>query len=257
MKQTIIEVNNLSVNYGNVTALSDVNLSIYEKEFLTIIGPNGGGKSTLLKAMLGLIAPSSGTIDINKTSESNRKARLGYVPQFSNLDKRFPITVYDLVIMGRFYKKIGPFHRYTKKDKQAAWDTINRLGLKDLTDRQIGELSGGQFQRVLVARALVSNPHVLMLDEPTASVDKSSSEDIYHLLTELKKEMTIIVVSHDTTVVSSYTESVACLNQSLHYHGDSELPEEVIYETYGTNVDIISHANKVKHRVLTNHEEVE
>ncbi|UOQ44311.1 metal ABC transporter ATP-binding protein [Halobacillus salinarum] len=231
---------NLTVRYDQVTALENINLSVKENEFLTIIGPNGGGKSTLLKALLGLIPISKGQITTNVDGREKRGTKLGYVPQFAAFDQSFPISVFDLVLTGRFQKKIGLFHRYSNIDKQAVKDTLHRLELDHLAKRQIGELSGGQLQRVLVARALVSHPAILLLDEPTASVDKASTQSIYDILKDLQKDMTIIVVSHDTTVVSSYTEKVACLNKQVYYHGDPDMPEEAVLAAYGSHVDLVT-----------------
>lgn len=251
--QKAIEIENLSVYYGNVCALSDLNLVVEEKEFLGIIGPNGGGKSTLIKVMLGLIQPSSGSVKIFGREPGNRSSKLGYVPQFLKFDRNFPINVMDVVLMGRLSEKSGLFHKYSKKDRKIAGMMLEKLGIADLRKRQIGELSGGQLQRVLIARALAVQPRIMLLDEPTASVDSTSKHQIYELLKKLNEEITIIVVTHDTDVVSSHIKSLACLNTKLFYHGSSELNSSTIQQAYGCPVDLIAHG--VPHRVLRKHEE--
>lgn len=248
-----IEIKDLTIYYDNVLALEDVEFQVKKGEFLTIIGPNGGGKSTLLKAMLGLIQPSQGRVNICGQPAHRAQGTIGYIPQFSKFDKRFPISVMEVVLMGRLNSRSGFFHRFRQEDRDVAYRVLERLKLAHLKDRQIGQLSGGQLQRVLLARALAGDPEILMLDEPTASVDPESKTMIYELLKELNQEKTIVLVTHDTNVVSAYAESIACLNQTLHYHGDPELSNDVIEKMYGCPVDVIAHG--VPHRVLAPHEE--
>lgn len=212
---SIIHVENLFVNYGSTQALEDVSLDIPKGEFLGLIGPNGGGKSTLLKAILGFVPISSGKILINAKS-------IGYVPQHSSIDKKFPINVFEVVLSGRLKKGISPFFQYTKKDKEIAYEQLESIGIGKLANRQISELSGGEFQKMLIARALASKPEILLLDEPTASVDAYSKIQIYDLLEELNKEMTIVLVSHDNLTISSKVHRMACLNKKLTYHCKSE-----------------------------------
>jgi len=250
-----IEMEQVSVYYDRVCALSDINLTVKHKDFLGIIGPNGGGKSTLLKVILGLLKPSAGIIRILGRPPHKAGGLIGYVPQFSRFDKRFPINVMDVVLMGRLRKKNGFFHSYTDKDKKIAIALMQELEIEHLRNRQIGQLSGGQLQRVLIARALAIEPKMLLLDEPTASLDAGSKTQIYSILNELNKTMTIILVTHDMGAISSYVKSIACLNTKMYYHGEPELCDGVIGNTFGCPVDLIAHG--VPHRVLKQHEEEE
>lgn len=249
--ENVIEVENLTVYYQNVCALSKVNLSVKNREFLGIIGPNGGGKSTLLKAILGLLSPHSGTISIFGKSPSKALGTIGYVPQFSKFHLDFPINVEETVLMGKLPSKIPVFHRYSKKDKEIAHKLMDKLQIYSLKDRQIGQLSGGQLQRALIARALTIEPRILLLDEPTASLDTESKSHIYAILEELNKDITVIMATHDMGAISSHVTTLACLNRQLHYHGHSELSNEVVESLYGCPVDLIAHG--VPHRVLKDH----
>lgn len=250
MNNTAVHIENLSVYYGSAPALKDICLDVKDGEYLGIIGPNGGGKSTLLKAILGLVPVTSGTVLVFGSEKDKR--RIGYVPQFASMDKKFPITVTDVVLTGRLRAGLSPFYRFSKKDRMAAYDLLERVGLCSLADRQISQLSGGEFQKMLIARALALNPRLLLLDEPTASVDVSSQAHIYSLLEELNKEMTIILVTHDLLAVSSQVHRLACLNGRLVYHGEPELTESIVNNLYGCPVELIAHG--VPHRVLKEHE---
>ncbi len=255
MSNPAIQIENLSVYYGQTPAITGVCLDVQDGEYLGIIGPNGGGKSTLLKAILGLIPVSSGTVKIyGKEAKSNR-TMLGYVPQFSNVDKKFPITVNEVVLTGRMKGGLSPLFRFSKSDREEVSAVLERIGIAHLATRQISELSGGEFQKMLIARALAMNPKVLLLDEPTASVDASSQDQIYGILEELNKNMTIILVTHDLLAVSSQVRRLACLNGKLVYHGEPELTEHVVNSLYGCPVDLIAHG--VPHRVLKEHGEEE
>lgn len=248
----IVDIKNLNVHYDSVFALSDINLAISKNEFLGIIGPNGGGKSTLLKTILGLINPSSGKVTILGKTPLEASKSLSFVPQFSKFDKKFPISVKEVVSMGCLTNKIKLFHHYTVGDKKNITSILKLLDIYHLKDRQIGELSGGQLQRVLIARALTTNPKLLLLDEPTSSLDSKSKSQIFNLLKELNKKMTIIMVTHDMSAISSYVTSIACLNKHLYYHGKAELNEDIVQRTFGCPIDLIAHG--VPHRVLKNHE---
>ncbi|RDU23503.1 metal ABC transporter ATP-binding protein [Anaerosacchariphilus polymeriproducens] len=246
-----VKIENLSVYYGQTKALENVSMEVEEGEFLGIMGPNGGGKSTLLKAVLGLIPTTTGRILVyNKDIKENRSI-IGYVPQFATMDKRFPISVFEVVLTGCIRKKISLFHKYSSKDRELAYEQLNRVGIAKLANRQISELSGGEFQKLLIARALAVQPKLLLLDEPTASVDAKSRDQIYELLGELNKEMTIILVTHDMMAISSNVRSLACLNGDLTYHGELELNENIVNKLYGCPVDLIAHG--VPHRVLKQH----
>lgn len=253
--ESAIHIDNLSVYYGQTPALSNVCLDVVEGEYLGIIGPNGGGKSTLLKAILGLIPISSGTVQVYGKSMEKDETPIGYVPQFSSLDKRFPITLFEVVLTGRLKQGLSPFYRFTSADKQTANELIERVGISSLANRQISKLSGGEFQKMLIARALAVNPKLLLLDEPTASVDAGSREQIYELLAELNKSMTILLVTHDLLAISSQVHRLACLNGHLVYHGEPEITESIVNNLYGCPVDLIAHG--VPHRVLKEHGEGE
>ncbi|NLW25612.1 MAG: metal ABC transporter ATP-binding protein [Clostridia bacterium] len=248
-----IELKNISVYYGQVCALAHINLTVKEGDYLGIIGPNGGGKSTLLKVILGLIKPSQGTIRIFGRPLTPKGRLISYVPQFSKFDLRFPINVRDVVLMGCLGKRNGLLPKYGKEDQELVDCIMKELGIFDLRARQIGQLSGGQLQRVLIARALSAEPKILLLDEPTANLDNKSSNQIYSLLKELNKKMTIVLVTHDLAHISSSVKSLACLNKTLFYHGEPELNEPIINNTFGCPVDLLAHG--VPHRVLRHHEE--
>ncbi len=207
-----IEIKDLSYYYGDVCALENIDLTINEKDFLGIIGPNGGGKTTLMKLMLGFLKPQTGNITVHSTKA------LGYVPQMTSFDKNFPIKVLDVVLMGKLEGKSKWFHGYTEAEKTEAMAILEQLHIAHLASRQIGQLSGGQLQKVLIARALITNPEILLLDEPTASLDKASTQDIFQTLKRLNKEKTIIIVSHDMEELFAYVQSVASINRTLHYH---------------------------------------
>lgn len=247
--ETCMEIRNLSIYYGTHCALKDINLKIEKNDFLAIIGPNGGGKSTLLKAILQLIPINQGEIIYRN------QTRLGYVPQYSSFDRGFPISVEDAILSGRLGKKLVPFQRVKKKEQEQAQILMERFLLMNHRNRLVGELSGGQLQKVLIARALMSEPEILLLDEPTASLDAQSKTDIYEWLKDLNRERTILVVSHDLMAISPYIRNIACLNRTLHYHGKEEyLKEEALEKTYGCPVELLGHG-EVPHRILHVHQE--
>ena len=248
-----IEIRDLTVFYDDILALERINLTVKQGEFLTIIGPNGGGKSTLIKSILGVVEPTFGSIRIGGKPVKKNHGAIGYVPQFSKFDRKFPITVIEVVLMGRLTANSKFFHKYSEEDWDLAEKILRRLGLIELKDRQIGQLSGGQLQRVLVVRAMAGNPDIYLLDEPTSNVDTESKTLIYDLLRQLNEEgKTIVLVTHDTNIIATYSQSIACLNRQLHYHGAPELTTEVLEEMYGCPVELIAHG--VPHRVLAPHE---
>lgn len=216
---SVLSVKNLSVNYGPTLALSEVSLEVAEGEYLGIIGPNGGGKTTFLKAVLGLVKPSAGSVEVFGKSPGQAGTKLGYVPQNTALDKRFPLTVYQAALTGRLRPRLTLLHRYSKADRETVEGVLEKVGLSGLRERLLSELSGGEFQKLLIARALAVAPRMLLLDEPTASVDKESREQIYALLEELNKTMTIILVTHDLGAVSAQARKVAYLSGRLAYYG--------------------------------------
>lgn len=249
-----VEIQNLSICYDSFSALKDINITIKDKEFIAILGPNGGGKTTFLKAILGLVKPSLGEVKVYGKKPSYKRNAIGYVPQFTKFEKNFPVNVFDVVLMGRLKPGIKFFQKYSKEDIEYAKHIMTLLEIYELKDRQIGQLSGGQMQRVLIARALCTEPKLLLLDEPTASLDVQSKNSIYSLLKELNKDITILVVTHDTGFVFSYVDKIACLNQRLFYHGEPELDKDTMDKVYGCPVDVIAHG-EIPHRVFRNHQE--
>lgn len=248
-----IEVSALNISYGEVKALSKVSLEVKEGSYLAIMGPNGGGKSTLLKAILGLVPYDTGEVKIFGESPKKNRHLIGYVPQISGVDKDFPITVLEVVLLGAQNKGLSFFHSYSDKDKENAFTLLDKVGLKGMEERKLSQLSGGEFQKLLIARALMVSPRILLLDEPTASIDPRSSQEIYELLGELNKEITIVLVTHNVLAISTCVKELACLNLSLVYHGVPTLNEEVVEKMYGCPVELVAHG--VPHRVLKEHEE--
>jgi len=253
MSKPAVHIDNLSVYYGQTPALAGVCLDVADGEYLGIIGPNGGGKSTLLKAVLGLVPITSGAVEVYGYKPGKNTALIGYVPQISALDKQFPITLFEVVLTGRLKQGLSLFYKYSSKDKEAVRLLLEQVGIAGLANRQISELSGGEFQKMLIARALAVNPRLLLLDEPTASVDAGSRDQIYDLLAQLNKSMTIILVTHDLLAISSQVHRLACLSGNLVYHGEPELTEHIVNSLYGCQVDLIAHG--VPHRVLKEHGE--
>ncbi|HHY71241.1 MAG TPA: ABC transporter ATP-binding protein, partial [Thermoanaerobacterales bacterium] len=200
--QKAVYIQNLSVQYGKTPALTGVSLNVDEGEYLGIIGPNGGGKTTLLKAILGLVTPAAGEITVYGRKPGKTGKLIGYVPQITILDKNFPITVKQVILTGRLNPVLSLFHKYKHGDMKKADELLSQVGIYKLKDRMISELSGGEFQKMLIARALAVEPKLLLLDEPTASVDASSRDQIFSLLETLNNSMTIILVTHDLLAVS-------------------------------------------------------
>lgn len=239
-----IEVHQLTVNYEKTSALWDIHFSIPEGRLVGIIGPNGAGKSTLLKALLGIVKPLSGKILFFGKPFSKALYRIAYVPQKGSIDWEFPITVFDVVLMGR-YRRLKGLKWYRKADKQAAMRTLEKLGMRELADRQISELSGGQQQRLFIARALMQEADIYLLDEPFAGVDKASEKEIMTLLQDLKKEgKTILVVHHELSTASECFDSALLLNTSLIAHGDIDkvLTPELLGRAYGQKGSLFDEA---------------
>lgn len=245
-----IKIADVWVNYDGEPALEAVDFEIPQLDFLGIIGPNGGGKTTLLKTLIGLVRPARGFISIFGNPPARAYSLMGYVPQAGTFDRQYPINVQDAVMMGRLSSS-RMFRPYGKSDREQAIKALEQVGMYELKSRQIGKLSGGQVQRVLIARALAGNPKILLLDEPTSSVDSEAEKGLYELLHELNAERTIVIVSHDIGVISSHVKSIACLNRKLYHHGSKDLTPEVIEAVYGCPVDLIAHGTP--HRVLKKH----
>jgi len=235
-----LKVDGLTVDYGRTRALNNINFSVREGDFLGIIGPNGGGKTTLLKAILGLIKPTEGRVQLFGQEPQKSLTRVGYVPQIANLDRRFPINVEDLVLMGKLPGRLTPFFRFGSRDQDHVHELLDKTGIFSLRKRQVGQLSGGEFQKALIARALASNPSLLVLDEPTASVDTHAHQQIAKLLQELNTKLTIVLVTHDLSIVTSQVKTLACLNGTMFYHGKPELDQSIFEEAYGCPVELLA-----------------
>lgn len=253
---TILEIKNLDFAYNGGAVLKDVNLTVRQKDFIAIIGPNGGGKTTLLKLVLGLLTPVKGTVRVDGKPPQEASSCIGYVPQNVHGNHRFPITAIDVVLMGT----LGPEKRLARRGathRRDALAALERMEMAAYADKKIGTLSGGQRQRVFIARALLSRPKLLLLDEPTASIDTKGQADFYRLLKELNQDITVLVVSHDLLVVSRYVKSVACVNIKLHYHDQAEITGEMLETMYPCTVEevcpveLIAHG--LPHRVLMDH----
>lgn len=248
----VVRLEHVWVRIEGTSVLEDVSLAVPRGDYLAIIGPNGSGKSTLLKVILGLLEPSSGRVEVLGHRGSAARGRIGYVPQFASFDLDFPIHVLDVVCMGRLGRQ-GLFGRNSRDDRDRARRALARVGIDHLARRPIGALSGGQRERVLIARALAVEPELMLLDEPTASVDPNTASSFYEMLAELAKELTIILVSHDVGTVSEHVRSIACLNRRLVSHPSGELTSEMLEEVYGCPIEVVAHGTP--HRVLHNHDE--
>lgn len=238
----IIELNRVNFSYGNFLVLEDVSFSIYDGEFIGIVGPNAGGKSTLLKLILGLLRADSGAIRVFGMAPERAFPKIGYVPQYPAFSRDFPIDVLDAVLLGR----LGDTRRYgsyTAEDRNIALGALKAVEMEQLHGQAIGALSGGQLQRMLIARALASRPDVLVLDEPTANIDVRAEEDIFALLKQYNRHMTIIFVSHDIGFITRYVDRVICVNQQIFCHTTSEISGKTIEELYGVPVKMIQHGH--------------
>lgn len=250
MTPLAVELRGVTFSYGRVPVLVDVDLAVERGEFLGILGPNGAGKTTLLRLVLGLLAPGAGEVRVFGVTPSEARGRVGYVPQYARFDRDMPIRVEDVVLMGRLHANpFGP--RWHDGDRAAAGRAMEAVEIAPLAGRQIRSLSGGQLQRTLIARALAMEPELLLLDEPTASVDTPVGRELYRTLSQLTDRMTVVLVTHDVGVLAREVESVACLNRRLFYHGTEELSAEVLERTYGRHVDLVSHG--ARHRHLGGH----
>lgn len=245
MRTPLIEIKHLDVAYQKQLVLTDVSFSVFEHDFIGIIGPNGGGKTSLVKAILGLLKPLKGSI-----KHTLDRSEIGYLPQGARVDENFPITVREVIASGLEHGlKAGFGTSGTRKRKvETALETV---GMEVLQSRPIGELSGGEFQRTMLARAIVSSPRLLVLDEPDTHVDNQFETELYALLKELNKNITILLVSHDIGIISPYIKTIACVNRDLHYHPSNEINEEQL-KVYNCPIEIIAHG-PVPHRVIKEH----
>ncbi len=247
--EPLIKIKDLSVGYDKVPVLQNLNLQIYEKDFLGVIGPNGGGKTTLLKAILGLIKPFKGKIEFRKDLQGKKKP-IGYLPQVKHIDRKFPITVFDVVRSGSMMQNTL---LSSNSIKQRVVDILHEMGIYEIKDKAIGELSGGQMQRVFLCRALISNPKMIILDEPDTFVDNRFEGELYEKLRILNEEIAIILVSHDVGTISSYVKTIACVNGDLHYHPSNKITQAQL-DGYNCPIQIISHG-EIPHTILKHHHE--
>jgi len=240
MNSPVIVIENLAFSYGGPPLLEDVNLSIREGEFVSVVGPNGGGKTTLLKLILGLLLPSRGTVRVFGKRPEDARRRIGYVPQYAQLDPFFPVNVMDVVLMGRLGVSgmLGPYHA---SDREAALNALEQVNLRREAMQPFGALSGGQRQRVLIARALAGEPQLLMMDEPTAHLDVHMEAEFYDLLRALSRRLTMVLVSHDIGVVSQLVQTVICVYRRVDVHSTTELTGDMISNMYAGDVRLVKH----------------
>ncbi len=246
-----IEAHKINFAYDRQPVLIDVDLTVEEGDFVAFLGPNGGGKTTLIKILAGILKPDSGWVRILGRPVNEVQGAIGYVPQDLHTKAGFPISAFEVALMGR----LGPNGRgrsFSAADKRAAAEALDRVGMLELRHELIGKLSGGQRQRVFIARALAGESRLLFLDEPVAGVDAAWQSNLFELLKELNRQVTIVVVSHDLSVMSTYIKSVACINRTLFHHPSSEISAQVIQETYQCPVELIAHG--LPHRVLAVHD---
>ncbi len=251
MAEPVLELEGVSLQRDGRPVLQNVSLRLERDDYLAILGPNGGGKTTLLKVALGLVAPDDGRVRVLGRPAGEARGDVGYVPQHVRFDADFPIRVIDVVLMGRLARR-GPFRRFRAEDHVAAHGALEQVEVEHLAARPIGALSGGERQRVLIARALAMEPKLLLMDEPMSSLDERIGRSLWDLLEELSRRMAVVLVSHDIGAISQYVRSVACLNVALHYHPSKELTAEMLEATYGCPVELLAHGHP--HRVLASHD---
>ncbi|RIK67038.1 MAG: ABC transporter [Planctomycetota bacterium] len=242
-REAVLRLQGVQFAYGDLSVLQDVNIAIHERDFASIVGPNGGGKTTLLKLLVGLLQPRAGTVEVFGVAPQKARGRIGYMPQHSQLDAQFPVCVLDVAMMGRLgiTRPLGP---YTREDRDVTRRALADVGLVEMERRPFSALSGGQRQRVLIARALSCEPDLLLLDEPTASLDLRVQDDLYELLGRLSEKLTVVLVSHDVGFVSKFVKTVICVNRTVHVHSSRDLSKEAIIQLYGRDVRLLHHEHQ-------------
>ena len=246
----IVSLKGVTVSYQSIVAIENASLSIYQDDFIGIIGPNGGGKTTLIKAILGMI-DYSGEVDFAAELFRGSERLVGYLPQQSNFDRAFPISVLEVVMSGLQGEK-GFWGRYRGAERQRAMQLLESVGIAAVAEKAIGEISGGQMQRALLCRAIISEPKLLILDEPTNFVDNNFEKELYALLRELNKRMAIVMVSHDIGTITSTVKSIVCVNRTVHRHDSNIITQEQL-DNYHCPIQIVSHGH-VPHTVLAHHD---
>ncbi len=242
MNTPAVLIRDLSFAYESVPVLSKVHLDIWPLDSACVVGPNGGGKSTLMRLILGLLKPSSGTIAVYGQEPAKVRQRIAYVPQHARYDACFPISALEVVCMGRLGQSFTG--RYSRKDKELAWEALESVQLTDLAERSFAALSGGQRQRILIARALASGGDILILDEPTASLDQESEQHLFALLGRLNQEKIILMVTHEIGVSSTFFKRIICVNKQVYVHPTSELTGELLCQMYGGDIRLIRHDHR-------------
>lgn len=245
MDQPLISLSNIDAGYNGKGVLTNISFEIFKNDFIGVIGPNGGGKTTLLRVILELLKPSNGKIKRNI-----EKSDIGYLPQGNQFDDKFPITVADVVLSG-MSKGINLKRKKNTSAQKKVDETLNTVGVDALKNRPIGELSGGELQRTMLARAIISTPKLLVLDEPNTYVDNRFEQELYRILKELNRSMAILLVTHDVGTISPYIKSIACVNGSLHYHPSNEISSEQL-KIYNCPIEMVTHGT-VPHRVIGEH----
>ncbi len=245
MNKSIVDIQDLSIGYENQVILKQINFSISPNDFIGVIGPNGGGKTTLIKAILGLLPIWKGKITMNIP-----KTKIGYLPQFNPFDKAFPISVEEVILSGLSGQK-GMFKKYTKTDYKMAKQLMEQAAILHLRKKAIGDLSGGQTQRALLCRALINEPELLILDEPSTFVDHQFEKELFEWLKVLNEKMAILMVSHDVGTISGHIKTIACVNRDLHYHKSSKITAQQLH-SYNCPMQLITHG-EVPHQVLSKH----
>jgi zinc transport system ATP-binding protein len=237
MEKPLIHINHVTFAWDKEPVLEDVDLKIFDNDFIGMIGPNGGGKTTLVKMIMGLIQPQKGKIYFREDLP-RLKRPIGYLPQIKEIDRQFPISVFDVVRSGSLMRNV-PF-RNSRDEKNRAQELLTDMGIESLRNKPIGELSGGQMQRVFLCRALISDPRVLILDEPATFVDNRFEGELFEKLRSLNEKMAILLVSHDVGTITSYVRTIACVNRRLHYHASNAITADDL-KAYNCPIQVISH----------------
>lgn len=245
MNEVLIQIKDLNAGYNGKSVIQAISLTIYRQDFLGIIGPNGGGKTTLIKTILGLIKPFSGEIIFNR---KDLKKRMGYMPQTNSLDKKFPILVREVIESGLVSEK--SLNNSDKKEKVSR--ILHEMGIEDIAQKPIGELSGGQWQRTLLGRAIINDPELLILDEPNSYIDKRFENHFYRLLQRINEKTAIVLVSHDIGTMISNVKNIACVDGTLHYHSGNDVDGSWLDEHLGCPFEILGHGD-IPHRILKKH----